>query len=396
MDALYDPERHQPLAGIAWDPARARDAIAEICRDAEQAFDRERLWPLHPADDDPALGPDGILRGIYVGAAGMLHAFGRLAEAGLHDPAIDAADVAAGLYEESLASPDEEGAGASLLVGASGILLVAHRLTPSTANADLLAAAIAANVENPSNELLLGAPGTMIAARAMHARTGEERFADLWRASARTLLARQEDDGLWTQDLYGSVVQYIGAGHGFAGNVLVLTGAPGWLDAAASVESRAVATVRALALVDGDRASWKPLTTPTRVPAPPRVQWCHGGPGIVTSLARVATGDDEHGALLAAAGELTWQVGPIAKSVSLCHGTGGNGFAFLALLERTGDERWLARARAFAMHALAQVERFRSADGRGRYTLFTGDMGAALLAAACLEGEFAFPGLDDY
>jgi hypothetical protein len=47
------------------------------------------------------------------------------------------------------------------------------------------------------------------------------------------------------------------------------------------------------------------------------------------------------------------------------------------------------------MHALGQVERFRAADGRGRYSLFTGDVGAALLAAACLSGDGAFPGLDD-
>ena len=125
------------------------------------------------------------------------------------------------------------------------------------------------------------------------------------------------------------------------------------------------------------------------------MQWCHGAPGMVTSLAALAPGDDEHGALLAAGGELVWHAGPLAHNAGLCHGTAGNGFAFLALFERTGDERWLARARAFAMHALAQVERFRAADGRGRYALFTGDIGAALLAASCLERDAAFPGLDD-
>ena len=98
---------------------------------------------------------------------------------------------------------------------------------------------------------------------------------------------------------------------------------------------------------------------------------------------------------MAAGGELVWQAGPLARSAGLCHGTAGNGFAFLALLERTGDERWLVRARAFAMHALDQVACFRAAEGRGRYTLFTGDVGAALLAAACLRGDAAFPGLED-
>jgi lanthionine synthetase-like protein len=99
---------------------------------------------------------------------------------------------------------------------------------------------------------------------------------------------------------------------------------------------------------------------------------------------------------MAAGGELVWQAGPVARSAGLCHGTAGNGFAFLALLARTGDELWLARARAFAMHALEQVERLRAIEGRGWYALFTGDVGAALLAAACLEGDAAFPGLDDW
>jgi hypothetical protein len=48
------------------------------------------------------------------------------------------------------------------------------------------------------------------------------------------------------------------------------------------------------------------------------------------------------------------------------------------------------------MHALDQVTRLREDAGRGWYTLFTGDIGAALLAAACLEGDDPrFPGLDD-
>jgi hypothetical protein len=129
--------------------------------------------------------------------------------------------------------------------------------------------------------------------------------------------------------------------------------------------------------------------------APPRVQWCHGAPGVIISLAGLGSRDDQYDGLLAAGGESVWRAGPIAANAGLCHGTAGNGFAFLALLGRTGDERWLERARSFAMHSLDQVLRWRAAEGRGRYTLFTGDMGPALLAAACLEGEARFPGLND-
>jgi hypothetical protein len=340
---------------------------------------------VHPRDDEP--GTPEVLSGLYLGAAGMLHALSRLAEAGLHEPAIDLEAVAERLDETA---PDEEDAGASLLIGSSGILLVAHRLAPSAARADSLAAAIAANVEHPSNELLLGAPGTMLAARAMHARTGEERFADLWRTSARSLLGRQEEDGLWTHELYGGRDRIVGAGHGWAGDVLALRGAPEWLDDPTGFEARAVAAARSVAVVDGELANWPHIAAAGELT---RVQWCHGAPGVIVSLAPLAPGDDEHGALMAAGGELGWQAGPLARNAGLCHGTAGNGFAFLALLARTGDERWLARARAFAMHALAQVER--TFDGRGWYALFTGDVGAALLAAACLDGDAAFPGLED-
>jgi Lanthionine synthetase C-like protein len=74
---------------------------------------------------------------------------------------------------------------------------------------------------------------------------------------------------------------------------------------------------------------------------------------VVASLAPLAPDDDEHGRMLLAGGELTWRAGPLSKGSNLCHGTAGNGYAFLALFERTGDELWLERARAFAMHSVA-------------------------------------------
>lgn len=392
---LYDPERHEPLSEVGWSESRAREAIVAICRDVEAAFTRERLWPLHPDDDEPGTPADGILRGLYIGAAGVLHGLTRLADDGLWEPKLDYATVADDLYEAALVSPDEPGAGSSLLVGSSGILLVMHRLRPSADIRQLIAEAIPANVEHPSNETLLGAPGTMLAARAMYERTREDRFAQTWRESAATLLARQEPDGLWTQDLYGQRLRYLGAGHGFAGNVRALFSAPDWLVAPAEVEARAIATARAFAVLDGGLATWPGLSIGSRTGAPPRVQWCHGAPGVITSLAALGEHDDAHSALLDAAGELVWRAGPPARNAGLCHGAAGNGFAFLALFARTADERWLERARAFAMHAVAQAGRLRAASGHRRYTLFTGDLGPALLAASCLAGNAMFPGIDD-
>ena len=68
--------------------------------------------------------------------------------------------------------------------------------------------------------------------------------------------------------------------------------------------------------------------------------------------------------------------GPLAKGPGLCHGTAGNGYAFLKLHRRTGAAL-APRARAFAMHAIAQSER----DGP-RASLWTGDLGVALYLRA--------------
>jgi hypothetical protein len=93
---------------------------------------------------------------------------------------------------------------------------------------------------------------------------------------------------------------------------------------------------------------------------------------------------------------LTWRAGPLRKGANLCHGTAGNGYAFLKLFERTGDELWLDRARAFAMHAIDQVERSTADTGRGRFALWTGDPGTALYLASCRSATAAFPTLDTF
>src|SRR5262249_36054674 len=98
--------------------------------------------------------------------------------------------------------------------------------------------------------------------------------------------------------------------------------------------------------------------------------------------------------LLVHGGELVWEAGPVAKGPGLCHGTAGNGVAFLALFERTGDELWVDRARRFAAHALLQVERHREQYGMGRYSLWTGDLGVALMAQSCIDGRPGMPSLD--
>ena len=75
------------------------------------------------------------------------------------------------------------------------------------------------------------------------------------------------------------------------------------------------------------------------------------------------------------------------KGSGICHGTAGNGHAFLKVFERTGDELWLDRARRFAVTRSARS----SGAGPGRYSLWTGDVGVALYAADCIDGVEQVP-----
>jgi hypothetical protein len=278
--------------------------------------------------------------------------------------------------------------------GRGRILLVAHLLAPARWQEERLLACVRANAANPARELMWGSPGTMLAAATMHERTGDGVWAQAWRASADVLWDAWED-GAWRQELYGRSVRFLGPAHGFAGNVAALSS--GRLlddDRRSELADRGAATVLASARRAGELAQWPAVLDPAdATSAEVRTQWCHGAPGMVASLAAIAPDDPALGDVLLAGGELTWRAGPLAKGAGLCHGTAGNGLAFLALFGRTGDEVWLTRARAFAMHAAEQVGRERERHGRGRHTLWTGDLGTAVFLARCLGGDdYRLPG----
>jgi hypothetical protein len=394
---LYHHPSHEPPAGSEWSEAAARKAIAEIVEDAERSFDPDGLWPAHPLDEDGDPLPPQTA--VYMGASGVIWALDALERAGFASPERGWADVAAGLPERYAAAPDLpewSGGGAvpSIFVGETGILLVAHRVSPAAWHVERVVTCVRANERNPTRELLWGSPGTMLAAELMHKRTGDARQAAAWRESADWLWDEWRDE-VWLQDMYGKSVHYMGAGHGFVSNVRVLAGG-GLLDAdrRAALERRTVETVRSHIRRDGELAQWPALLEPAGPDVTTRTQWCHGAPGLVTSLAGIAPGDAELTDALVACGELTWQAGPLVKGPGLCHGTAGNGYAFLKLLDRTGDEHWLERARAFAMHAAGQVRAARSEYGRGRHSLFTGDAGVAAYIASCIAADSAMPVLD--
>ena len=380
---LYSPESHEPLESRPWDPDVALTAIREIAADCEASFESLH-WPVHPRDDEG----DGPFTTVYEGSAGVIYALDLLVRRGLINATRDYVPVLEQALEAYRAKPEfEEWAHPpSMWMGETGILLTLHRLAPSAEIAGRLAELVATNADDSHREFMWGSPGTMLAARAI------DRL-DLWRESADNLRDAWEDSGVWTQDLYGHTSQYLGPAHGFAGCVMALAHEPD-----DELHRRASETFKRLAVEEDGLANWPPSLAEELIhhrDGTIRTQWCHGAPGMVACLAQIAPGDEEHERLLVAGGELTWRAGPLAKGANLCHGTAGNGLAFLKLFQRTGDELWLERARAFAMHAAAQVERERRALGRGRYTLWTGDPGTALYLELCVDGSASLPGFDE-
>ena len=382
---LFDPRAHEPLVDTVWSPAEVEAAIRAIAEDADRALRPGDWWPWHPLDSEP--GDPDVVHGIYLGAAGALWALDSLARAGLHEPGHDYALLAQDAYASYRRGPEFDGPLPSLWMGEGGIALVAWLLSPTQALADRLEEIVTAAPENDTQELMWGSPGPLLIADAMFERTGEERWASASSTIAERLMAEQNADGLWTQRLYGSTREYIGAAHGAAGVLAALARRPERLapDISRGLEATAI---RAAGMANWPPSLSEPLAKPDDGSI--RTQWCHGAPGIVTSVAGLP-GTEE---LLLAGGELTWAAGPPSKGAGLCHGSAGNGFALLKLFTQTGNEEWLHRARSFGMHSAAQVAQTREHHGRGRHTLWTGDLGTAMYLHQCLAGTSAMPTID--
>ncbi len=400
---LFHPERHAALQGTPWSAAQAQAALQAIVRDAEAQRIAPAHWPVHPLDDEGSTPPSGY-KSVYLGAAGVLWTLWHLQQQGAvvlqRDPCEDLAAMDAAYQAE----PDDGTVIPSHYLGEVGILLVMWRLAGSATVADRLFAAVQSNIEHPSNEALWAAPGTMLAAWHLWRATGEPRWRGLVQDNIeqlwRTWLPDDAHHGpLWTQTLAGKTVQYLGAGHGYAGNVCSLLKTAELLDAPrrAVLYTRCAHTLQAWARCDAKGAvNWPTGTYQPRVDGPQMLmQWCHGAPGIVTALADFPLRRSaEVDALLLAAGQAIWQAGPLTKGPGLCHGTAGSAAALLTLYRRSGDTLWLDRARALAMHAAAQCEQARALHGQGRYSVWTGDLGLALVLWQCLQGTAGLPLLD--
>ena len=222
---------------------------------------------------------------LYHGAAGISWALGEL------DPGLIDREVVDALETRIVAEPDApDFAAQGVWLGVAGTLAVAERHWPDPARRDRLAGLARASSTRRRFEVF-GHPGHMALAAQLHARTGEERWAEIWSSGARRLLDEWRYDEaigawFWTQRFGARRRPLSEPRMGWSGTctccfeVALLPAAE-----RRDVESRAVETLSRLAVVEDDRANWPTaaggsMTANDRI----RVQWCHGAAGVLISL----------------------------------------------------------------------------------------------------------------
>jgi len=338
---IVNPERHEPLTATGWNERLARFAIRDIV---------DEVIDAGPPEEGE------FSAGVYEGAAGELYALRTLGTD---------ADWPLG-----------RGYGAGLSDGELGIALV-------SGDRERFRAAAPEAIDDPWNDLCVGAAGALVAARLL----GED---DIARTAIGRLWATWSFDSkaracVWTQRWDGRSEQFLGFAHGLVGNAyaLLTTVRLQGVEHQTELLQRVVEALERTVLREGDLVNWLPGVGSDVSEI--RVQWCHGAPGVVCALAG-APAHRRLDALLLAAGETVWEAGPVRGGAGLCHATAGNGWAFLKLNRRTQDRKWLARARRFAMHAMEQRT--------GKRGLWSGDLGLALYLRACLAGDHRWPLLD--
>src|SRR5918992_3279646 len=282
---LYLPEAFEPLTDEPWNEERVHAGIRALVADADKSFDEGALWA--PVEDwDAAFGSAPLpLTTLYRGASGVIWGLDVLRRRGVAETRLDLPAIARRAYEIWRANPAPERleppvrTHAGLFDGDSGILLVAYLLEASADLADALYARVRENWDNETNELMAGSPGTMIAAKEMLDRTGEERWSEAWRESADELWRRRYLDGFWTYPPYG---KGIGASHGIGTNTNVLL-AGGDLFPEERREPLMKGTAEALArtaVVEDRLANWAMAAEDCgelEWQGEMRLQWCHGG-----------------------------------------------------------------------------------------------------------------------
>ncbi len=398
---LFDTERHELLTATLWDHNIVQKEIKSIINDIEQSLLPNACWPTHPLDaaSYPRVGPKWS---AYAGAAGAIHGLQILKNYGYD--VRDLSHLLEEVHSSFIKSPDVS-VESGLQIGEIGILV--PRLLAEPDNQEVsqyLLKCMEETVDLPLYEITSGQSGMMHAALALYRKTGDICWKSIFIKGAKSLMDNWKEDTEtgewhWQSQVFGPKRHYYGACHGISGNANILLQGIDLLPSSYSevIINRTVSTLNISAKREANLTNWVLCTKPNIDKL--LVQWCHGAAGIVTAMAMTPKDNSLNSKLLdellESTGELVWQAGPLEKGSNICHGTSGNGYAFLYLYKRTGDSYWLDRAKKFAIHAVEQCRKDRLLYGQGRYTLWTGDIGLAIYLQHCLYPEHAaIPGLD--
>lgn len=397
---MFDATRHEPCTTTSWQLDAVDAAIRESFGASQDCLSK-KYWRKPDENDAPT--------SLYEGASGVLWAVSQVSASYGESAAIDLVTTAEEIFadyakfEAKAFSGKFENFEASYFLGHSGQLNVLQRLIPNRYHEFQRSIIHLAklNITNPTLEILWGGPGSILPVvnNLEDASESGSDINELHSVFIRQLeylrsqltFAMEYDCQFWTQDLYGQLRWLTGAGHGFVGNVYpFLRGQAFLADTDRQwLHELTVDTVIKTATVSDQLANWqKGLDMQPSSDGYFLLQWCHGAPGIILAVNDIPYGySTEFDSVLLKAGETIWQAGPLKKGLGLCHGTDGNGYAFLKLFQRTGDQLWLDRARAFAMHGIEQ--------NQNRPGAWVGDSILPLYLLACQYGTSKIP-LWDY
>ena len=348
--------------------AAARSVADSIAAQARPAVGGAR-WETRSYTGQPQYST-----AVFGGTAGVVFLFADLFRV-TGDPRAREVAEAAAMWVEGQSKPDlrDRGADSGLYFGLSGHGLMCLHLYEATGRERWMRDAQArgravARAAWPDAHVLSGSAGSLIFLLRLYQAAADQSVLD---AAARasdhiTRTVDYDDKGArWDWHREEQVRFSAGFVHGASGIAYAL--AELWRFTGDDVLKRLVYDawnwIEAVALEDERGICWN------RWPGDlhrPRVQWCHGAPGIGLFAARAAEifDDDDLRRFAARCARATLAAGDVRNNPSQCHGLAGNAELFIELARVGGDESWMSRARDFGDSATAYRE---ERDGEVRW-----------------------------
>ena len=311
---------------------------------------------------------------VFGGTAGVVFMFADLFRVTGDPKAREVAEAAAMWVEAESKSDLRDGdADPGLYFGMSGHGQMCLHLYESTGRERWLRDAQAraravARASWPDAHVLSGSAGSVIYLLRLYQTEADQGVLDTAvRAGdhiARTV-ERDAEGARWDWHREGEVRFSAGFVHGASGIAYAL--AELWRftgdDAIRNLVYDAWNWIEAVALEDDRGICWNRWPGD---PHRPRVQWCHGAPGIGLFAARAAEilDDDDLRRLAERCASATLAAGNVRNNPSQCHGLAGNAELFIELARVGGNESWMSHARDFGDAAIAYRE---ERDGEVRW-----------------------------